>query len=138
MSTKLNPYLNFKGNAREAMEFYKTVFGGNLTMSTYKDFNSSQSPSEDNLIMHAVLKADSGIEFMAADVPSGMEYKAGTNFSMSIIGEDETELKGYFDKLCAGGTVQQPMEKASWGDSFGMCLDKFDVRWFVNISAAKG
>lgn len=137
MQTQLNPYLSFRDNAREAMEFYKTVFGGKLEMQTFKDFHASQDPSEDNKIMHSVLTADNGIVFMASDTPNGMEYRAGTNMSMSLSGDNETELRGYYEKLSAGGTVGMPLEKAPWGDMFGMCTDKFGVSWLVNISPQK-
>jgi PhnB protein len=134
MQSKLNPYLSFKDNTREAMEFYHTVFGGKLNLSTFKEFNASQDPSEDNLIMHSVLEADNGITIMASDTPNRMEYRPGTNMSMSLSGDNEAELKGYFEKLSAGGMVTMPLEKAIWGDSFGMCTDKFGVPWLVNIS----
>jgi PhnB protein len=134
MQSKLNPYLSFKDNTREAMEFYRTVFGGKLQLSTFKDYHASQDPSEDNKIMHSVLEADNGITFMASDTPNRMEYRPGTNMSMSLSGDNEAELKGYFEKLSAGGMVTMPLEKAIWGDSFGMCTDKFGVPWLVNIS----
>jgi PhnB protein len=137
MKSQLNPYLGFKDNARQAMEFYRTVFGGKLSISTFKELHASQDPSEDNLIMHSVLEADNGIAFMASDTPSRMEYRAGTNMSMSLSGDNEAELKAYFEKLSAGGTVTMPLEKAIWGDSFGMCTDKFGVPWLVNITAPK-
>jgi len=137
MAPQLNPYISFKDNARQAMEFYKTVFGGKLTMNTFKEFNASQDPNEDDLIMHAVLEADNGITFMASDTPARMEYKPGNNISMSISGEYEAELKEYFEKLSAGGMVTMPLEKAIWGDSFGMCTDKFGIGWMVNITAPK-
>ena len=133
-SAVLNPYLNFKDTTREAMEFYHGVFGGKLDMNTFKEFQASQDPADDDLIMHAQLDAD-GILFMAADTPSHMEYSPGSNFSMSLSGEDEARLRGYFDKLQEGGTVLQPLEKASWGDTFGMCTDKFGVNWLVDIAA---
>jgi PhnB protein len=137
MQTRLNPYLNFKDNARQAMEFYHTVFGGKLTMNTFKEFHASQDPSEDEKIMHAVLEADNGIVFMAADTPNGMEYRAGTTMNMSLSGDNETALRGYYEKLAAGGTVRMPLEKAPWGDTFGMLSDKFGVAWLVNIAGAK-
>ena len=137
MQSKLNPYLSFKDNTREAMEFYRTVFGGKLDLNTFKDLHASQDPSEDNKIMHSVLEADNGITFMASDTPSRMEYRAGTNMSMSLSGDNEAELKAYFEKLSAGGMVTMPLEKAMWGDSFGMCTDKFGVQWLVNITAQK-
>ena len=137
MQSKLNPYLSFKDNTREAMEFYRTVFGGKLEVSTFKDYHASQDPSEDNMIMHSVLEADNGISFMASDTPSRMEYRAGTNMSMSLSGDNEAELKAYFEKLSAGGMVAMPLEKAIWGDSFGMCTDKYGVQWLVNIAGQK-
>ena len=137
MQTKLNPYLNFKNNTREAMEFYHTVFGGKLTISTFKDFHASQDPSEDNMIMHSVLEAENGITFMASDTPSRMEFHPGTNMSMSLSGDNEAELTGYFEQLSAGGTVTMALQKAIWGDSFGMCTDKFGVQWLVNIAGQK-
>lgn len=137
METKLNPYLGFKDATREAMEFYKTIFGGKLTMSTFKDFHASKEPSEDNKIMHSVLEGDNGITFMASDTPDRMEYTPGTNFSMSLTGDNEAELKGYFEKLSVGGKVTMPLEKAIWGDAFGMLTDKFGVAWLVNITAQK-
>jgi len=137
MQSKLNPYISFKDNTREAMDFYRTVFGGDLLLNTFKEFHASQDPSEDNMIMHSVLEADNGITFMASDTPSRMEYRAGTNMSMSLSGDNEAELKAYFEKLSAGGMVAMPLEKAIWGDSFGMCTDKYGVQWLVNITAQK-
>ena len=137
MQSKLNPYLSFKENTREAMEFYRTVFGGKLELSTFKELHASQDPSEDNMIMHSVLEAENGITFMASDTPNRMEYRAGTNMSMSLSGDNEAELKAYFEKLSAGGMVTMPLEKAIWGDSFGMCTDKYGVQWLVNIAGQK-
>ena len=137
MQSKLNPYLSFKDNTREAMEFYRTVFGGKLDLSTFKDLHASQDPSEDNMIMHSVLEADNGITIMASDTPSRMEYRTGTNMSMSLSGDNEAELKAYFEKLSVGGMVTMPLEKAIWGDSFGMFTDKFGVQWLVNITGQK-
>lgn len=135
MATTLNPYLNFDGNAREAMEFYEGVFGGKLNVATFADYHAASDPSEDDLVMHADLEGSRGIRFMAADTPKRMKFEPGTNISMSLSGEDEAELRGYFDKLSQGGTVMMPLEKAQWGDMFGMCTDRFGVRWLVNIAA---
>lgn len=135
--TRLNPYLSFRDNAREAMEFYKTVFGGKLELNTFKEFHASQDPSEDEKIMHSVLEADNGITFMAADTPNSMEYRLGTNMSMSLSGDNEEELTGYFHKLSAGGTIHEPLAMAPWGDKFGMFTDKFGIEWLVNIAGQK-
>jgi PhnB protein len=134
MTISLNPYLNFTDNARDAMDFYKSVFGGNVEMHTFKEYNASQDPSEDDKIMHSVLEADNGIMFMAADTPNNMEFKAGTNYSMSLSGDNEAELAGYYEKLAASGTVIMPLEIAPWGDKFGMVTDKYGTQWLVNIA----
>ena len=137
MQTKLNPYINFKNNTEAAMKFYHSVFGGELKMSTFKEFHASQSPDEDNLIMHALLETGNGMTIMASDTPNRMEYRPGTNFSMSLSGENEPELTAYFQKLSAGGSVTMPLTKANWGDTFGIFTDKFGVGWMVNITAPK-
>lgn len=134
MPTLLNPYLSFKDNARQAMEFYKTVFGGTLELHTFKEYHASQDPSEDNKIMHSMLTTDSGLVLMAADTPNGMEYKPGNTVSISLSGDNEPELRGYFEKLAAGGTITMPLEKAPWGAFFGMCIDERGTSWMVNIS----
>ena len=135
MGTVLNPYLNFRGNAREAMEFYTEVFGGKLTLATFADFQAPVAPGEENLVMHADLEGPGGVRFMAADAPSHLDHQPGTNFSMSLSGENEAELRGYFDKLAAGGTVTMPLEQAPWGDTFGMVTDRFGIQWLVNVAA---
>ena len=137
MQTTLNPYISFKDNTREAMEFYHSVFGGKLNLSTFKDFHASQGSDEDNLIMHSQLEVDNGITLMASDTPNRMEYRTGTNMSMSLTGDNEAELTGYFEQLSAGGTVTMPLQKAMWGDSFGMCTDQFGIQWLVNIAGQK-
>jgi PhnB protein len=137
MQTKLNPYINFKNNTRAAMEFYQSVFGGDLKMSTFKEYHASQNPAEDDLIMHAELDAGEGLAFMASDTPERMEYHPGNNITLSLSGDDEDKLKSYFQKLSMGGMVTMPLEKAIWGDTFGMCVDKFGIGWLVNIAAKK-
>jgi PhnB protein len=135
--TRLNPYISFKDNAREAMEFYKSVFGGKLDMTTFKDGGAPPDPSQENNIMHAMLEADNGIVFMAADTPNGMTYQEGSSISMSLSGDNEEELRGYWDKLSEGSTPGMPLEKAPWGDTFGMLTDKFGIHWMVNITGQK-
>jgi len=138
MASQLNPYISFKDNARQAMEFYQTVFGGKLDLNTFKESGMPVDPSEDNNIMHSMLTADNGIVFMASDTPSSMEYHDGARISMSLSGSDEAELRGYFEKLSGnGGQVTMPLEKAPWGDTFGMCTDQFGINWMVNISTPK-
>ena len=135
MPSRLNPYISFRDNAREAMEFYQGVFGGKLDVTTFKEFNVSEDPAEGDKIMHGMLEAPNGMVLMGADTPNGMEYTPGNNISVSLSGdEDEAELRGYYDKLKEGGTETMPLAKAPWGDSFGMLIDRFGIAWLVNIS----
>ena len=135
-NTILNPYLSFRDTAREAMDFYQSVFGGELTRSTFAEFQASEDPSEQDKIMHSQLKTDGGLTLMAADTPNSMEWSPGSNGSISLGGDNEAELRGYWDKLVEGGTTTMPLEKAPWGDIFGMCTDRFGVDWLVNIGPA--
>jgi len=134
MTVKLNAYLAFRDNAREAMEFYQSVFGGEVHQDTFESFHVSDDPSENNKLMHADLKAPS-VQIMAADTPNSMDLTIGDNVSLALSGsdDDEAELKSYWDKLVEGGKVNQPLEKAPWGAYFGMCTDKFGINWMVNI-----
>lgn len=137
MTVHLNSYLNFRGNAREAITFYHSVFGGEVTISTFGDFQMSEAPEDKDLVMHAVVTTPNGLVIMAADVPSQMPHNPGDNFSLSLSGpaSDDAELRGYWEKLTDGGTVTMPLEKAPWGDTFGMCLDKFGIHWMADITA---
>lgn len=137
MVSRLNPYLSFDGDARQAMEFYKEVFGGDLALNTFGDFGRPDAPESDK-IMHAMLETPSGFTLMGADTPPGMEYRPGGNFSVSLSGDDETELRGYWEKISAGGSVSVPLEKQMWGDVFGMCTDRFGIPWMVNIGGPQG
>jgi PhnB protein len=135
MPTKLNPYLSFRNTARAAMTFYHSVFGGKLLMQTFKDYHAAENPAEEDLIMHAILETEAGLTVMGSDTPMRMAYTPGTNFSISLSGDNEPELRGYFEKLAAGGTITMPLEKAMWGDTFGMCSDQYGINWLVNIAA---
>ncbi|HET8658359.1 MAG TPA: VOC family protein [Micromonosporaceae bacterium] len=133
MASRLNPYISFNGDARQAMQFYERVFGGNLTMNTFGELGAQDSPDAKK-IMHAMLETPSGFTLMGADTPTGTEYRPGTNISVSVSGDDADELHGYWEKLSDGGTVTVPLEKQMWGDEFGMCVDRFGVAWMVNIA----
>lgn len=137
MPTLLNPYISFRDTAKQAMEFYQTVFGGELNLSSFGDFQASDDPAEKDKIMHGQLTTPNGLVLMAADTPNRMDYNPGDDFSISLSGDDESELRGFWDKLAVDGTITQPLEKAPWGDSFGMLTDKFGVSWLVNIAGPK-
>ncbi|ASN20464.1 VOC family protein [Arthrobacter sp. YN] len=139
MTTRLNPYISFRDNARDAITFYESVFGGELNISTFGDYQASEDPAEAGKVMHAMLEAPGGLTLMAADTPNGMPYNPGDNISVSLSGEawDENELRGFWNKLVDGGTVTVPLETAPWGDTFGMCVDRFGIGWLVNIAGAQ-
>ena len=136
MTVVLNPYLHFNdGKAREAMEFYKSIFGGDLKVSTYGEFpNPSVTDDVKDQVMHAVLETDK-LQLMASDSGPMGNGTVGDNVSLSLSGDDEETLRGYFEGLSAGGNVTTPLEKQAWGDLFGMVTDKYGLQWFVNISA---
>ena len=133
MSTTLNPYLSFRDNAKEAMSFYQSVFGGTLESSTFADMNMAEDPSEGSKIMHSSLTTDDGLVIMASDTPSSMNLDEGSSYSISISGDDGDRLRGYWDKLLDGGQMTMPLEKAPWGDVFGMLTDKFGTSWMISI-----
>ena len=137
MASVLNPYISFDGTAREAMESYRDAFGGELTVNTFGDFGQAPPGFEDK-VMHSQLETPSGFTLMASDTPPGMPFQPGTNISVSLSGDDEGELRGYWDKLSEGGQVTLALEKQMWGDVFGMVVDRFGVTWMVNIAQPQG
>ncbi|WP_158841407.1 VOC family protein [Saccharothrix deserti] len=135
MTSRLNPYISFAGNAREAMEFYESVFGGTLSLNTFGEYGATDAPEAEK-IMHGMLETPSGFTLMGADTPPGMSVNAGDNITICLSGDDADELHGYWEKLSDGGNVLTPLEKQMWGDEYGACQDKFGISWMVNISAA--
>jgi len=131
----LNPYLNFDGNAREAIEFYKDVFGGELNVMAFGDMGMTEhegQPLPADGVMHAQLTSDAGFTLMAADSPG--EHTPNGHISLS--GDEDALLRGYWDKLSDGGHVDVPLEVAPWGDAFGQVKDKFGINWLVNIAGS--
>lgn len=132
----LNPYLHFNdGKAEEALNFYKTVFNGELSLSRYGDNPGMPAVEESikNLVMHGVVKTDD-LLLMASDTGPMGDVVIGSNISISLSGDDEVKLTRYFEGLSAGGTVTKPLSKEAWGDMFGMLEDKFGISWLVNIT----
>ena len=132
MTARLNPYIGFDGNARQAMEFYRDVFGGELALNTFGE-SGAAAPGDEDKIMHAMLETSSGFTLMGSDAPSGMPRDEGSRIQISLSGDDAT-LRDYFQKLSQGGSVTMPLEKQMWGDEFGMLVDPFGVQWMVNVS----
>jgi PhnB protein len=137
MASRLNPYISFNGNARDAMEFYSDVLGGKLEVSTFGDLGAAHGDDADK-VMHGMLETDDGLTLMGADTPPGQEFNPGNTMAVSLSGDDGDKLRGYWDGLSEGGTVTLPLEKQMWGDVFGMCIDRFGVAWMVNIAQPQG
>jgi PhnB protein len=137
MPSRLNPYLNFHGNAREAMEFYRSVLGGNLVATTFAEGGMGDQAADADNVMHGQLEVDNGMVLMGADAPPGTPAGAGPQITISLSGEDDAELSAYFEKLSEGGTIIEPLERAPWGDRFGMLTDRFGVTWLVNIAGTE-
>lgn len=134
MDSTLTPYLTFNGDAGEAMKFYHSVLGGELSMQTFEEAKMASGPQDKNLIIHASLK-NGALSFMASDAMPARQAKMGDNISMSIGGSDHAKLTEIFNKLSQGGKVEMPLAKQFWGDTYGQLTDKFGVHWMVNISA---
>ncbi|MFI6206263.1 VOC family protein [Streptomyces sp. NPDC051041] len=132
MAVRLNPYLSFAGDARQALEFYQEIFGGTLRFSTYAEFGPPDAPGADR-IMHGMLETPDGLVLMGADVPPGTDHIPGNNFAVSLSGDDDAGLRGCWQRLSADGEVVVPLEKQVWGDVLGMCTDRFGVPWMVAI-----
>jgi PhnB protein len=132
----LNPYLSFKDQARAAIEFYQSVLGGDLQLSTFGEFpDMVEEPGDADLVMHAQLETPDGFTIMASDTPSGMPFQQTAGFSVSISGDDEATLQRYWDELSVGGTVVMPFEVPPWGGRFGMFVDRFGISWMVAFTA---
>jgi PhnB protein len=134
VASRLNPYISFTDNARQAMEYYQQVFGGTLTLNTFGEYGAPDTDFADK-IMHGMLEStDLGFTLMGADTPPGMDRNPGSAITVSLSGDDDVVLRGYWDKLSDGGEVSVPLEKQMWGDEFGSCTDRFGVPWLVNIT----
>ncbi|MBP6996794.1 MAG: VOC family protein [Phycicoccus sp.] len=134
MAARLNPYLNFDGQSAEAMTFYQQVLGGELNISRFGDFGETPPGVDPDGTMHAMLETPDGFTLMASDMPPGQAIERGNNLSVSLSGDDEESLRGYFTGLSEDGTVTMPLEPQMWGDIFGMVIDKFGTAWMVNIA----
>ena len=134
--TTLNPYLSFRGDAREAMEFYQSVLGGELAVSTFEGYDDMGIPEDEkDDVMHAQLTTPGGLVLMGSDTPSVMPYREPAGFAVSVSGDDEAELEGYWNGLAEGGTVTMPFETPPWGGRFGMLTDRFGIDWMIALNA---
>lgn len=135
MQSQLNPYLNFvDGQARAAMEFYQSVFGGQLNLMTFGDMGT-EGPAAVQ-IMHGQLETPAGFTLMGADAPAEfVQVTVGDNMSVSLSGTNADELRGWFNALMTGGSLEMPLAVQAWGDEFGSGKDQFGIPWLVNIGS---
>ncbi|EGD53528.1 VOC family protein [Gordonia neofelifaecis] len=131
MPAHLNPYLMLGDTARPALEFYRGVFGGEIEMRTYADVPGTPPENADR-VMHSSLTTSDGRVIMAADSPEGARPPSGDNVAISVSSADRDVNQAWWDGLSAGGTVEVPFVEAPWGHRFGMCIDKFGIRWMVS------
>ncbi|MGA6204326.1 VOC family protein [Nocardia testacea] len=136
MSLTTTTHLNFRGEARAALEFYRSVFGGHLAAVTYKDAGAVGEESQADQIMWGQVQAGNGFHVMAYDVPAPTAYTPGENaFFVSVRGETAEEVSGYWEKLAAGATVVVPLGPASWAPVYGMMRDRFGVVWVLDVTS---
>jgi PhnB protein len=137
MTSRLNPYLGFRDDARQALEFYQSVFGGELRIGTFGEMGVDGDPADTDKVMHGQLETTHGYVLMASDTPASMGRSETSNISLSLSGDGDVaeDMRGYFRALSEGGTVIEPLTPAPWGDEFGMVTDRFGVSWMVDISA---
>ena len=137
MAMRLNPYVSFRDTARQALEHWHEVLGGTLDLTTFGEAGMEEHAPA-HLLMHGRLETAAGFTVMAADTPPGMDLADGSSISVSLSGDhaDAETLRGYWAGLAEGGTVQMPLERAPWGDDFGMLTDRFGIAWMVNIAGA--
>lgn len=135
-NVRLEPYLFFKGNCREAMEFYKNAFGGELFFQTLGEVPGDVPGKAEHpdYVMHAKLSGGL-VTIMGSD--SEQASPKAAKIELSLGGSDETQLRKVFDALAEGGTVKTPLEKQFWGDIFGNLTDKFNIDWMANIEVPK-
>lgn len=134
---KLNPYLNFDGNAEEAFKFYQTVFGGELFVQKMETVPGLEIPdNEKDRAMHVALPIGKDQHLMASDcLPSqGHVLNVGNNNYISISPDSREEADRIFNRLSAGGKIEMPMEDMFWGDYFGSFIDKFGICWMISFA----
>jgi len=134
MSVSVVTHLNLRGDARAALEFYRSVFGGDLTIVSYQDAGNVQDPAEANQVMWGQVAAANGFRVMAYDVPSRLPWSRGENpFFVSLRGETTEEITAFWEKLSLGATVVQPLAPAQWAPVYGMLKDRFGITWVVDV-----
>lgn len=136
MTVSVTPHLNFRGNARAALEFYRDALGGELSIATYGQLGQVDNPDEVDQVVFGQVVAPNGFRIMAFDMPAARPWSAGESpFFVSVRGDDAAELTTAFDNLSVGGTVVQPLAASVWAPLYGMLVDRFGITWVLDIQA---
>ncbi|WP_127480213.1 VOC family protein [Nocardioides pantholopis] len=136
MTISTVPHLNFRGQARAALEFYRSVFGGDLVAVTYQDAHSVERPDEADQVMWGQVVSGDGFHVMAYDVPSSRPWSPGqAPYFVSVRGQDAEEVAAYWHRLAAGASVVVPLAPAGWAPLYGMLTDRFGVTWVLDVAA---
>jgi PhnB protein len=129
-------HLNFRGQARDALDFYQGVFGGHVVAITYADAHAAQRPEEAEQVMWGQVRSEAGFHVMAYDVPASRPYDPGTDpVFVSVRGDDADEIRGYWEALSQGAVVKAPLEPSAWAPLYGMLTDRFGVTWVLDVAA---
>ncbi|WP_033338552.1 VOC family protein [Catenuloplanes japonicus] len=137
MSLTTTTHLNFRGDARAALEFYRSVFGGNLVIVTHAQTYPAFGPDEADLVAWGQVQAPNGFHVMAYDVPAGQTYDAGDKpVFVSVRGTDEAELNAHWKALADGATIIADLAPSGWAPLYGMLKDRFGVTWTLDIAVA--
>ncbi len=137
MSVSAVTHLNFQGDARAALEFYQSVFDGDLMIISNQDMGIVDNPAELDQVKWGQVVAANGFKVMAYDVPSAQPFNRGEDsFFLSLRGESADEIAALWEKLAVGSTVIVPLEPAQWAPLYGMLTDPFGITWVVDVVAA--
>lgn len=134
MTIRATTHLNFRGDARAALTFYRSVFGGELVAITYADAHAVTDPAEADQIIWGQVAAEDGFRIMAYDVPATTAWNPGTiPFFVSVRGNDAKQLTRYWEKLAEGSTVVQPLGPSGFSPLYGMVKDRFGITWVMDL-----
>ncbi|MEU0135641.1 VOC family protein [Streptomyces sp. NPDC006296] len=138
MSVTTTTHLNFRGDARAALDHYRSVFGGRVTAVTYKDLGGARNENENEAdwLVWGEVVGDNGFHVMAYDVPSALSWDRGSRpFFVSVRGDDTDEISLLWQKLSEGSTVVEPLAASPWAPLYGMLTDRFGVTWVLDVAA---
>ncbi len=139
MSVETTTHLNFDGDARAALEFYASVFGGEALVVTYGQMHASDDPAWADRVVFGQVSTPAGLRLMAFDVWPGQPYDQGSNaFYVYLRGTDPEELTSYWGALAEGAEIRQPLGPSPWAPLAGQLKDRFGVIWAVDVPGAEG